>query len=111
MDIVFKDNKFARICNDKRRLVRVYGADRARRIGRRLDELRAAVVLEDLRCSPGRCHELKGDRKGQLSLDLDHPQRLLFEPANEPVPIKSSGGLDWSQVTAVMVLGVEDTHE
>jgi len=27
------------------------------------------------------------------------------------VPRKADGGLDWSHVTAVVVLGVEDTHD
>lgn len=51
------------------------------------------------------------DRALQLSLDLDHPYRLIFEPANEPIPTKPDGGLDWNKVTAVRILGVEDTHE
>jgi len=52
-----------------------------------------------------------GKRKGQLSVDLEHPYRLVFEPANEPCPRLLDGGLDWSEVTAVRVIGVEDTHE
>ncbi len=64
-----------------------------------------------MRNLPGRCHELVQDRAGQLSLDLDHPYRLIFAPANEPLPTKPDGGIDWTQVTAVNILGVEDTHE
>lgn len=59
----------------------------------------------------GTCHELKGELAGVLSLDLRHPYRLLFEPADEPVPVKPDGGLDWAGVTTVRILGVEDTHE
>jgi plasmid maintenance system killer protein len=81
-------------------------------IRRRLDELRAAEVLEDLRNLPGpRCHELRGDRAGQISVDLDHPYRLIFEPADDPVPRKPDGGLDWRSVTAVRILEVTDTHD
>ena len=63
-----------------------------------------------MRHVPGRCHELAGDRSGQLSLDLDHPYRLIFKPATEPIPLKPDGGLDWTRVDAVLILGVEDTH-
>lgn len=42
---------------------------------------------------------------------LDHPYRLIFESADEPIPTKSDGGIDWTKVTAVRILGVEDTHE
>ena len=51
------------------------------------------------------------DAKSQLSVDLDHPYRLIFTPAHDPVPRLEDGGLDWSQVTAITILGVEDTHE
>ncbi len=64
-----------------------------------------------MRNLPGRCHELLHDRVGQLSLDLDHPYRLIFEPADEPIPKKPDGGIEWTKVTAVMIIGVEDTHE
>ncbi|MBW4486505.1 MAG: hypothetical protein KME12_01815 [Trichocoleus desertorum ATA4-8-CV12] len=111
MDIVFKDSKFEEECNNQNLLEKRHGQNRAKRIRRRLDDLRAATVLEDMRYLPGRCHELKYDRAGQLSLDLDHPYRLIFEPADEPIPTKPDGGLDWTKVTAVTILGIEDTHE
>jgi len=43
-------------------------------------------------------------------VDLDHPYRLIFVPDHNPVPKREDGGLDWSRVTAVIILGVEDTH-
>jgi len=83
----------------------------AKRIRQRLDELRAAYVLEDMKLLPGRCHELRHNRAGQLSLDLIHPQRLIFEPANDPIPRKPDGGLDWNLITAVKIIGIDDTHD
>ena len=60
---------------------------------------------------PGRCHELTGGKRaGQLSVDLDHPYRLIFLPDHEQVPRLEDGGLDWARVTAIKILGVEDTH-
>jgi proteic killer suppression protein len=111
MDIVFKYNKFEKECNNQRLLEKKHGKERAKRIRRRLDDLRAVNVLEDMRNLPGRCHELLHDRSEQLSLDLDHPYRLIFEPANEPIPTKPDGGIDWTKVTAIKILGVENTHE
>jgi len=111
MDIVFNNRKFEKECNNQQLLKRNHGADRAKRIRQRLDNLRAADVLEDMRNLPGRFHQLVQDRAGQLSLDLDHLCRLIFEPANEPLPTKPDGGIDWTQVTAVNILGVENTHE
>ena len=64
-----------------------------------------------MRWLPGRCHELTGNRKGQLSVDLDGPYRLIFKTAHNPLPRKEDGGLDWERVTAIVVLGVDNTHE
>jgi len=89
---------------------RGYGQEMAKVLRRRLDDLKAARTLEEFRRLPGRCHELRGKRAGQLSLDLRGPYRLLFVPAHEPLPRKADGGLDWTQVTAVRIIEVEDTH-
>ncbi len=111
MDIHFDDKRFEQDCNSHRALVRKYGERMAGVIRRRLDDLDAASTLEDMRNLPGRCHELHGDRAAQLSLDLVHPQRLIFLPADNPVPLKPDGGLDWLLIKSILVLGIEDTHE
>jgi plasmid maintenance system killer protein len=111
MNIIFKTGKFKKQCNSKMQLVRAYGSRRAALILQRLDELYAAETLETFRFLPqARCHELKGNYEGLLSVDLDHPYRLLFKPANNPVPRKPDKGLDWSGVTEIEIVGVEDTH-
>ena len=100
-----------KLCNNKAYREREYGPKRARLLGLRLDDLRAVENLADMsRLPPVRCHELKGDRDGQISVDLDHPYRLLSTVANDPIPLKNDGGLDWSKVTAIKITGVEDTH-
>jgi proteic killer suppression protein len=113
LDISFKNAKTRKSFNEAAQLEREHGLVRAEKIRRRLAELRAASCLQDLGTAPpARCHELtKGQRKGQLSVDLDHPYRLILVPDHEPAPVKTDGGLDWTQVTAIKILGVEDTHE
>ncbi len=111
MDILFKERKFEKQCNRRTLLVCAHGERRAILIRARLDALRAAACLADLRSLAGRLHELKGNRKGQLSMDLDHPYRLIVIPDHDPVPSKEDGGMDWSRITAVKILGIEDTHE
>ena len=111
MDILLRERKFEKQCNQQTELVRAQGGRRAQLIRARLDALRAATCLEDLRNVPGRLHELKGNRKGQLSYDLDHPYRLIFMPDHKPLPSTEDGGMDWRRVTAVRILGIEDTHE
>ena len=110
MELVFVTRRLEKLCNSDRELVRAFGPQRAKILRRRLDQLRAAEHLGVMRTLPGRCHELTADRRGALSIDLDGPYRLLFEPAESPPPTKADGGLDWDRVTAIRILEVEDTH-
>mgnify|MGYP006291753817 FL=1 len=110
MIIQFQDPKFRDECNNRRLLVKNQGARRAKKIRQRLDDLKAADNLNVMRNLPGRCHELTGDRRGQLSLDLDHPWRLIFIPADDPPSLKDDGGIDWQNVRVINILGIEDTH-
>ena len=81
------------------------------KLQQRLMELNAASCLADIsRVPSARCHPLTGDRKGQLSVDLKQPYRLLFIPANDPMPKKKDGGLDWSRVTEIGIIEIIDTH-
>ena len=111
MNITFSNRKLEKQCNDSKTMTKTWGPIQAKKLRQRLDELRAAPTLEAMRLLPGRCHELKHDRAGQLSLDLEHPYRLVFEPANDPVPRKQDGGLNWTAITAVRIIGVIDTHD
>lgn len=109
MEVSFEDADLAHICRNERELLKRHGAVRAKKIQQRLKALRAAETLSDMRSMPGRCHELHGNRAGEMSLDLDHPYRLLFRPAAELDP-GPGGGLDWAAVRAVTVIGIVDTH-
>jgi proteic killer suppression protein len=80
-------------------------------IQQRLGELSDAETLEVMRTIPGaRCHELSQNLKGLLAVDLVHPDRLVFKPADDPIPRKPDGGLDWTQVKRIEVVGIGDYH-
>ncbi len=111
MDIRFENRGFGDACNDFKRLVRKYNTHRAKLLRRRLDDLYAVPNLDAMRNLPGRCHELKGNREGQISIDLDGPYRLIFSPDHNPVPRKHDGGLDWTQVKAIIAIEVVNTHD
>ena len=94
-------------------MMRAHGTARSKRLRIVLNSLRAAPSLAAFAppmSPPHRCHEMTGNRKGQLTMDLDHPYRLIFQPTHEPLPIRSEGGLDWRSVTAIKILEIEDTH-
>lgn len=110
LEITFASTKLRAEFNDSRMLQKHYGADSAKRLRQRLDDLHAAASLDVMRNMPGRCHELTGDRTWQLAMDVAGGSRLIFEPANDPIPQKDDGGLDWTRVTIIRILGVEDYH-
>ena len=111
MTIYFKTRRLQRICSQQEEAVRRLGPKRGRRLQQRLMELAAADSLADVdRVPPPRCHELTGNRKGQLSVDLGHPYRLLFIPANDLIPTTMEGGLDWQRITEVEIIDITNTH-
>lgn len=109
MDILFASEKLERECCDSKLRRRRHGDERARRLQVRLDDLRAADNLAMMRTLPGKCHELTGDLDGCLAVSLDGPYRLIFEPANEPVPMEGRRLL-WEGVTIIRILRIEDYH-
>lgn len=113
MDIIFANNKLKKELNQATVMCKAYGSVRAKRLQILLAAMRAAPhlgVFAPPMSMPHRCHELKGNRRGQLSMDLGHPYRLLFEPSHHPRPERVEGGLDWHRVTVVRIRGIEDTH-
>ena len=112
MNIIFKSNRLRKVCNERDRARRQYGRQMGDLLMKRLDELRAADNLEITRSLPqARCHELTGYQKGQLSVNLRFPYRLIFVPADNPIPKLPDGGLDWGGVKSIKIIGVEDTHD
>jgi plasmid maintenance system killer protein len=117
MLISFANKKVAKAFNEGAQLEKIHGTNRARKIRIRLKELRAATSLKDFwppGTPPERCHELTEGKEGNeclLSMDLDHPYRLIFKPDHDPIPRLDDGGLDWTQVTAIEIMPVRDTHE
>lgn len=111
MVIYFHTSKLQKLCNTEREATKKFGSPSTKKLMQRLQELDAAECLADIaRVRPPRCHQLTGGRNGQLSVDLQHPYRLLFIPANNPLPRTADGGLDWEQVTEIEIIEIADTH-
>lgn len=113
MEIVFKTDKLRKLCNSSAELQRKYGSKQAQKIQQRLYELQAATTLADIsHLPPPRCHLLTGDRAGQFAVDVTERNRLVFEPANDPVPLLPDGGIDRAQITAILIIEIAiDYHE
>lgn len=107
MDILFKTDALRRLCSNEREAKKQLGADSARKLRARLADLLAVATVGDL--ITGR--PLKGDRMGQIALDLHRGHRLVFESGNEPTPTTKDGATDWEQVTVVRIVFIGDYHD
>ena len=87
------------------------GQNRAKKLRQRMVELKAADVLAVIsHLPPPRLHELTGKQKGVFSVDVAHPYRLLFIPADDPVPTKNDGGIDLEAVESIEIIDIVNTH-
>ena len=111
MVIYFRTKKLQKICNNTNESIKKLGPKMTRKLQQRLMELKAAPCLADIsKLPPSRSHLLSGNREGQLSVDLEHPHRLIFIPANDPMPVTKDGGLDWTTVTETEIVEITDRH-
>lgn len=111
VQVTYVSRRLERSCASQPARVREWGPETARKLGSRLQELKAAETLDDMRALPqARTQELTGARNGQIGLDLCPPYRLIVIPTDSDLASRPDGRRDWSKVEAVVVLEVTDTH-
>jgi len=111
LQISFAKRRLRKTCEEQRALRKEHGVACAKRIAARIADLEAASCLEVFQNLPGGCHELDGDRDGQLALKLPDGKRLVIRPTEDPPPAKEDGGLDWAAVEAIEVVDIVDYHD
>lgn len=109
MEIRFKSKKLRETCEKQAIARKLLGDTNARKLTTRLADLEAATRVTDL--IAGNPHPLSGDRHGQFAMNLAGGWRLVFEPANDPIPRKEDASVDWSQVTVVSIEYIGDYHD
>jgi len=110
LGITFSTNKLEKLANNDKKRIRELGEIRARLFRQRLDDMRAASTLEEVRFLPGHYHELTGDRKGQWACDLDQPYRLVFVPHENPIPQDCHGRYLWIEIRGVEITEIVNYH-
>lgn len=86
MEISYKSRKLEKQLTDPNEMVKSFGR-LARRVNQRLKDLTDADNLAIMRTIPAaRCHELTGNFKGELALDVSGNYRMIFEPLHDPIP-------------------------
>ena len=106
MDIEFSSHDLQALCEQQRLMTKQLGDICSRKLRTRLADLRAAANVAEL--TSGRPHPLKRDRTGQFALDLLGGKRLVFEPANNPIPTRDDNSIAWDLVTKVRIVFIGD---
>lgn len=109
MEIRFKNKKIREQCEKRSVAEKKLGADCARKLRSRLDDLYAASKVTEL--VVGNPHPLKGSRNGQFALDLTGGWRLVFAPDHSPCPRNDDNSIDWSLVTIICIEYIGDYHD
>ncbi len=109
MEIRFKDKRLRELCEKRAVAAKKLGDVVARKLQTRLADIAAESRVSDLLA--GNPHPLKGGRLGQFALDLAGGWRLVFGPANEPIPRRDDASIDWSAVTIVCIEYIGDYHD
>ncbi|MGV9935768.1 type II toxin-antitoxin system RelE/ParE family toxin [Streptomyces olivaceoviridis] len=109
MRVLYANARLRDTCASDKAMVRRYGATRARRLQLRLQHLRVAETLADLRQLGGHPHELTGNFKGAIAVSLDGPYRLVMRPLDADGEVIEPP-IDWTSVRAVVIDDVVDYH-
>jgi hypothetical protein len=102
MKILFANEALKNECNNQELLIKRLGANRARVLRQRLDELFNAEVLADLRAFP-HIGLSASPPNGNLAIDLGAPCKLLFRPA---APHHDDSGWDWNKIDSILILAL-----
>lgn len=106
MILSYKPKKLGKTVADLSAIKKNYGT-MAKDVNTRINELTHATSLGDMRFLPqANCHELSQNLEGYLAVDVSASHRIVFEPANQPIPLKADGGLDWSKVTEITIIEI-----
>ena len=112
MQICFRTNQLAKICNKASQARKKLGKDSALKLQQRLAQIHAAENLGVLTTFPvpGRCHPLKGKRSHQYAMDLKHPWRLVFEPIDGESGWKEDDKIIENRVEEIRIVEITDYH-
>ena len=110
MDIEFKDKVIRELCESNRSAVRTLGAPSAKKLRTRYSDLEAAKNVFELP-PVGNPHTYVANKKEVFSLNLHGGARVLFVPNHNPVPTKIDVGIDWREVTAIIIIEIGDPHD
>ncbi|MFH1007976.1 MAG: type II toxin-antitoxin system RelE/ParE family toxin [Candidatus Latescibacterota bacterium] len=88
MEVQFRTRRLRKQYEHSKEAEKAYGRDVARRYIQRVEIMKKARHIEELRSLPGLdCHSLKGNRQGQWAVKLTGFTRLIFTLEGERLEV------------------------
>lgn len=109
MIIEFDTQDLQNICENEKLMKKTHGTACTSKLKARLADLHAAASVSEL--TAGRPHPLRYGRQGQYSISLLGGLRLVFVCGNNPIPRTPDDTVDWTKVTIIKIISIEDYHE
>jgi len=109
LELAFDTKPLRQICENEGKAKRKLGITVAEKLKRRLADLRAATVVGDI--VAGGPHEIEGTDHQHLEIDLSEGYRIVFCANHNVIPMLESGGVNWSRVSRIKILRIEDCHD
>ena len=110
MEVKYNTNKLKKQFSNASEIKKAFGT-RAKLVSQRKDEFDASPNLAVLIELPAAgCHPLTGDRLGQWAVWISGNFRIIFEIADDPLPMRTDTEIDHEKVKTIRIIEVGDYH-
>ncbi|HAL82479.1 MAG TPA: killer suppression protein HigA [Mucilaginibacter sp.] len=110
MKIFYSTNKLKKQMSSASEIKKAFGVN-AKRVQSRLDDITASPNLAILMQLPAaNCHRLTGSRQGEWAVNISANHRMIFEIANDPVPMDEEDRIETIKVTDIRITTTTDYH-
>jgi toxin HigB-1 len=108
LQLAFESKYLRTICEDEVQAKIEVGETVAKTLKHRLADLRAATSVKDL--VAGKPRLLPAPEANNMAVDLCEGRRLVFSANHVNNPTGREDNLDWSRVTRIKILRIEEGH-
>lgn len=108
MQLAFETKQIRTVCEDEVQAKVELGETVAKMLKHRLADLRAATSVKDL--VAGKPRLLPKPEANNMAIDLGDEWQLVFMPNHVSNPMTQENNLDWSRVTRIKILRIEEGH-
>ena len=110
MELTYKTNKLKDLCENpkfNRELVKKYGSEIAKKLPRRIIELKSFNSLADVPVTPPfRRHKLTGDRNDEFAISINNQYRLIFKKVGNNILVE-----DLKKIKEIEIMEVSKHYE